>query len=297
MRNNKILFDESTYNQIYNSENSFGSTYGEHRESLELDVHEFHQIRKCCSEYNVDLCVTPFDPPSVDACEKLGIDVYKVASFDLGNIPLLELIASKNLPVVISAGGGLIRHVEASLGCLNKINKDIALLHCVSLYPCPPEALKLNKISEYKKAFPDLTIGLSDHFNGILSGPLAYSVGARVFEKHVTFDRSSKGTDHAFSLEVDGFRRFARDINRAKEMLSQTYSESDGQEPVFKKLGKSVIAAQDIDCDTVITSMHVSGRIIRPSIVPVRDMQNVLGMRTTRKIHKGEYIDYSMLYE
>ena len=113
----------------------------------------------------------------------------------------------------MSTGGGNIQQIIDSVNSIKRYHSNISVLHCVSKYPCPPHEMQLNKIIKLKDLFPDLKIGISDHFNGILSGPIAYMLGARVFEKHVTFDRSLKGTDHPFSLEPDGFRKFVGILN------------------------------------------------------------------------------------
>jgi len=106
MRNNRILFDDLVYNDLYNSENSFGSTYGEHREALELDYSSYLALRERCSHCKVDFIVTPFDEISLSACISLEVNALKVASFDLANIPFLDKIAKTCIPVVISSGGG-----------------------------------------------------------------------------------------------------------------------------------------------------------------------------------------------
>ena len=106
-----------------------------------------------------------------------------------------------------------------------------------------------------KKQFPDVTVGLSDHFNGILSGPIAYMMGAKVFEKHVTFNRAEKGTDHSFSLEPEGFRKFTRDIHRVPKMMKPKNDSSLGKEPVFMKLGKSIVANKNLNQDAIYESL------------------------------------------
>ena len=125
--------------------------------------------------------------------QKVDVDIL-VASFDLGNLPLINKIASLGKPVVISIGGGKSDQIKSSVELLLKHDIEISILHCVSEYPCPANHLGLENIKLLKQTFPNIVIGSSDHFNGILSGPVAYMQGARVFEKHVTLDRSSKGT-------------------------------------------------------------------------------------------------------
>ena len=183
--------------------------------------------------------VTPFDKPSLERIIELDVDIIKIASFDLGNLPFIEQICSYNKPTVLSIGGGNMDQIQASVDVLSSLN-DFAVLHCVSEYPCPANRLNLRQISHLKNAFPDVVIGVSDHFSGISSGPVSYMLGARVFEKHVTFNRTAKGTDHAFSLLPEGFRKFVRDIHNTSDMLTEPQDYHLGDEPVFQKLWQKI---------------------------------------------------------
>ena len=136
-------------------------------------------------------------------------------------------------------------------------------------------------------------IGSSDHFNGTLSGPIAYLKGARVFEKHVTLNRASKGTDHSFALEREGFRKFVRDIKRVRHMLPPKSADDLGNERVFKKLGKSLIASRDIKAGEKITLGNLSGRIFNSHFIPVRESNQIIGRVVRRDITEGEPINYS----
>lgn len=135
-------------------------------------------------------------------------------------------------------------------------------------------------------------MGSSDHFNGTLSGPVAYLKGARVFEKHVTLNRALKGTDHSFSLEPEGFRKFVRDIKRVPHMLTPKPNDDLGKEKVFKKLGKSLIAYKDIKCGEKISLDHLSGRIFKTQYIPVRESNKVIGGIAKHDIQKGTPINY-----
>ena len=192
----------------------------------------------------------------------------------------------------MSTGGASEIHVEKSVETLLRHHDKITLLHCVSEYPCPHNRLGLSTITHLCGKFPDLTIGLSDHFNGILSGPVAYMLGAKVFEKHVTTDRSQKGTDHSFALEPEGFRKFVRDIRRVPDMMQKKPKKETGNEQVFKKLGKSIIFARDVDAGTVLTLSDLSGRIFEKTYIPVRESFRLLGSKTKRSHKAGETVNY-----
>jgi N-acetylneuraminate synthase/sialic acid synthase len=291
-RNNKYLFSEEAYNSPYNSENSYGDTYGKHREKLELKPEWLSVLKNECARYNVKFMSTPFDEPSINLLKETDVDIIKIASFDLGNLPFIQRIAALNKPVVLSVGGGKIDQIRSSVNLLlNHIN-DIAILHCVSEYPCEYNKLGLDNIEILKKEFSGCVIGSSDHFNGILSGPVAYMKGARVFEKHVTLNRASKGTDHSFALEPEGFRKFARDLKRVRFMLPPKSVDELGNEIVFKKLGKSLVAFSDIKKGQVISLKDLSGRIFSSQYIPVRESNNVVGKIARFDILKGGVISY-----
>jgi N-acetylneuraminate synthase/sialic acid synthase len=196
---------------------------------------------------------------------------------------------------VLSVGGGNIDQIRASVNVLLDYHDEVAVLHCVSEYPCEYNRLGLDNIEVLLKEFPQCTIGSSDHFNGTLSGPVAYLKGARVFEKHVTLNRSWKGTDHSFSLEPEGFRKFVRDIKRVRHMMQPKPAGELGNERVFKKLGKSLIAYVDIQVGDTITLDSLSGRIFNTQYIPVRESNQVLGCVAKRNISKGEPIQFADL--
>ncbi len=294
-RNNKYLFSQDAYEAEYASENAFAQTYGEHREKLELLPEWLPILKEDCVKYGLKFMSTPFDEPSLDLLCEVGVDLLKIASFDLGNLPFINKIAKTGKPVVMSVGGGNIEQIRSSVGILLDHHDEVAILHCVSEYPCEYDRLGLDNIKLLIREFPECVIGSSDHFNGTLSGPIAYLNGARVFEKHVTLNRAWKGTDHSFALEPEGFRKFVRDIKRVRHMMPPKPAEELGNEFVFQKLGKSLIAACDIQAGEVITLESLSGRIFRKQYLPVRESFQVLGRKARRDIAQGEPIQYADL--
>ena len=194
----------------------------------------------------------------------------------------------------MSVGGGNINEIEASVDILKSLD-DFAVLHCVSEYPCPPDKLNLNQILELKKILPEGVIGVSDHFSGISSGPVSYMLGARVFEKHVTFSHTMKGTDHAFSLLPEGFRKFVRDIKNVPLMVGGELNDQLGKEHVFQKLGKSLIAKKNIARGDVITSDMLGFIIADGDNIPVRESYNIIGQKALVNILAKELIKPGMI--
>lgn len=289
-RNNRYLFSEEAYLAPYTSENAFAETYGEHREHLELKPEWIPIIRDECHKHGVKFMSTPFDEPSLELLLELDVDILKIASFDLGNLPLIARIAASKKPIVLSVGGGNVEQIKSSVECILQRNDDLAILHCVSEYPCEYNRLGLENIQKLMAAFPHSVIGSSDHFNGTLSGPIAYMMGARVFEKHVTLNRAWKGTDHSFALEQDGFRKFVRDIKRVRHMIPSKPKSDIGNEQVFKKLGKSLVALTDMNAGDLLSYENLSGRIFSKQFIPVRESNTVIGRKIRRSLAKGEPI-------
>ena len=196
----------------------------------------------------------------------------------------------------MSIGGGNSEQIRSSVRIFEKYKTELVILHCVSEYPCEYNRLGLDNITKLKSDFPSHLVGLSDHFNGTLSGPIGYTKGARVFEKHVTFNRSWRGTDHNFALELDGFRKFVRDIKRVRHMYSVKDDGSLGKEPVFAKLGKSVIASKDINKNELLNIDNLSSKIFKKIVLPVREVENILGKKAKNPIKSGHPISYDDLY-
>ena len=296
-RDNRYLFDKESYDKVYNSENSFGNTYGAHREFLELSKDNVRQLRDLCKLEGVLFMSTPFDEVSLEFLCDIDTDILKIASFDLGNLPFLYRMISKRKPLVLSCGGGRVSHIHKTIDFLIAHGADFCVLHCVSKYPCPAEDLGLKQIEELQKTYPQVVIGLSDHYASIVSGPVGYMLGARVFEKHVTFDRSQKGTDHSFALGPRGFENFVRDINNASKMNAMPNMESVGDEPVFKKLGKSIAAYKQLKKGDTLTLESLRGRIFAKQGIPVRESHKLLGKQLLRGIDEGEMITWDDINE
>ena len=291
-RNNQYLFSKDAYEADYASENAFADTYGAHREKLELKPEWLPILKEDCVKYGVKFMSTPFDEPSLKLLEQIDVDILKLASFDLGNLPFINRVAKLGKPVVMSVGGGKIDQIRSSVEVLLNHHNEVTILHCVSEYPCEYNRLGLDNIEALIKEFPGCTIGSSDHFNGTLSGPVAYLKGACVFEKHVTLNRAWRGTDHSFALEPEGFRKFVRDIKRVRHMMQPKSADDLGSERVFKKLGKSLSAYVDIQAGDKITLDNMSGRVFNSQYIPVRESSQVIGCVAKKNIVQGEAIQY-----
>lgn len=196
----------------YNSPHSFGKTYGEHREVLELDDEEHFEVYKHAKTYNLDFVETLCAPGCLSIFKLFSPDRLKVASRDLTNIPLLEALAETKVPIIISTGMAGKPELDGALNAITKYHEKISILHCVSQYPTEPKNVNLRTITYLRKNYPKYTIGYSDHTIGIATPVAAVAMGAKIIEKHITIDRKMKGTDQAGSLGPDGVYRMVRDL-------------------------------------------------------------------------------------
>jgi sialic acid synthase len=268
-RDNRSLFTGDFYDQPYNSENSFGDTYGEHREALELGRDDYVELRDHAASLGILFFATAFDTPSADFLAELGVPAVKIASGDLTNTPLLRHVAGLGLPVIMSTGGGTMDDVERAYETLAGGTDQIAILQCTAGYPPAWEELNLRVIETYRERFPDTVVGLSSHDSGIAMALAGYMLGARVIEKHFTLNRAMKGTDHAFSLEPTGMRKLVRDLQRARLALG------DGKKGVYdsevapvRKMSKMLVAARPLPAGHRLEATDVAVRSPGDGLAP-----------------------------
>ncbi len=289
-RDNKNLYTEKVYNKIYDNEDSFGLTYGEHREFLEFGRSEYLELKKCAQENKVEFMCTAFDFQSVDFLERLGISSYKIASGDLTNTPLLEYIARLKKPIVLSTGASTIKEIRASYETILKYHDQLCLLHTVCSYPTEYEDLNLRVIQKFKKEFPEAIIGYSGHDNGILAPVIAYLLGASVIEKHFTINHAWKGTDHKFSLEPEGLRKQVRDLRRVDICLGDGSKQLLEVERAAKdKMGKSLYAASDLPGGRIIEKEDICIKSPGGGLPP-NLLHTVLGRKIKRPIGRETMI-------
>jgi sialic acid synthase SpsE len=240
------------YHAPYDGEHSFGATYGEHRLALELSPAEYRHLadRVRYNEWCFTLFATACDATSVDDLESaINPPLYKVASRDLDNLPLLDYIARLGKPVILSAGMAREGDIERALDTVRCHHDQVVLMVCTSEYPTPNEHVGLWRVEEWRKRYGVL-IGMSDHTPGIVAAQAAACLGACVVEKHVTLSRAMKGTDHAASLEPAGLERLVRNI-RIQEQMMRHYSPVECTEAI-RKLGRSLVTTRAIAAGEVI---------------------------------------------
>jgi sialic acid synthase len=294
-RDNRGLYTRAAYNKPYDNENSFGATYGEHREFLEFGMNEYRELQRYAAELGVDFFATAFDMASADFLGELGMPAFKIASGDVKSIPLLKHVASFGKPIVISTGGALFDDVQRAYDTIMAINPQLGILQCTAGYPAAFEELDLRVVSQYRERFPGAVVGYSGHDNGIAMPVAAYVLGARIVEKHFTLNRAMKGTDHAFSLEPVGLRKMVRDLERTYKALG------DGQKKIYDsekapiiKMGKSLVVARDLPAGHVLTKDDIVMKSPGGGIPPY-ELDNILGRITLKALYEDDFLSLEML--
>jgi N-acetylneuraminate synthase/sialic acid synthase len=294
-RDNRELYTRAGYEKPYENPNSYGETYGEHREFLEFGRDEYQELIEYAREIDVTMFATAFDFNSADFLQDLDMPAFKLASGDLKNIPLLTHIARFQKPMILSTGGGTMEDVNRAYDAIMPINQQLCLLQCTAGYPAEFDELNLRVITTFRERFPDITVGLSSHDNGIAMAVAAYMLGARVVEKHFTLNHTWKGTDHAFSLEPIGFRKLTRDLARLKvaigDGVKRTY---DSEVAPIIKMGKKLVAARDLPEGHTIRREDIAIKSPGDGLQPF-EIDKVIGRATRRTVSADDDITFEVL--
>ena len=244
----------SQMNRPYDNPNSFGKTYGAHRQFLELSDEAHFEVYKYAKSLGVDFVETLCAKGCLSMLRLFTPDRLKVASRDLTNLPLLEALAETRIPIILSTGMAGKKELDEALAVITKYHNDIAILHCVSQYPTEPDNLNLLTIRYLQKHYGQYTIGFSDHTIGIAAPIVAVGMGAKIIEKHITIDRGMKGTDQKGSLGPDGVRRMVRDIRLAEHWMGTEDLYIDRSVAASKvKLERSIASNKDLEVGHIIT--------------------------------------------
>jgi N-acetylneuraminate synthase/sialic acid synthase len=294
-RDNRGLYTRAAYNKPYDNENSFGSTYGEHREFLEFGLKEYTELQRYARELGIDFFATAFDVASADFLAELDVPAFKIASGDVKSAPLLEHVARFGKPVIISTGGALIDDVQRAYETLMAINPQVGILQCTAGYPASFDELDLRVIEQYRERFSGAVIGYSGHDNGIAMPVAAYVLGARIVEKHFTLNRAMKGTDHAFSLEPVGLRKMVRDLQRTHKALGNGCKKIyESEKSPIVKMGKSLVVARDLPMGHVLGPDDIVMKSPGGGIPPY-ELEKVIGRVTLRALHEDDFLSFEVL--
>jgi sialic acid synthase len=240
-RDLKEELSKSEWTRPYDSPHSFGTTYGAHRQALELSDVQHLQLYEYARSKGLEFGETLCAIGCLSLLQLFKPAFLKVASRDLTNLPLLEALAETGIWMIMSTGMAGARELDDALAVVTKHHKRITILHCLSQYPAEYRNINLLTIPYLKEQYPEFQIGYSDHSIGIMIPTVAVAMGAEVIEKHVTLDRNMKGSDHQGSLGPDGIYRMLRDIrNLELAMGNKGIFQSDAVIGTQKKLERSL---------------------------------------------------------
>ena len=252
------------------------------------------ELKAEADRVGIDFLSTPFDTTSVDFLEEMGLEFYKIASFEMIDLPLIEYVASKGKPIIMSTGMSTVEEIREAVETVYKTgNRQLVLLKCSSAYPADPEDMHLSTIADMQKRF-DLPIGLSDHSMGSLSAVTAVALGAKVIEKHFCLSREIENPDASFSMTPAEYKAMVQDIRATEAALGNpTYGVSKQEESsmVFRR---SIFAVKDICKGEELTRENT--RIIRPGYgLKPKYHKDILGMKADRDLERGTPISFGVL--
>lgn len=244
------------------------------------------KLQKVALDLGLDFFSTPFDLPGVDFLEKMDVPIYKIASFEINDIPLIRYVAQKHKPIIISTGVGDESDIRLALEtCFKEGNHDVSLLKCTSEYPATYEQANLLTIPDMKQRF-GVRVGVSDHTMGCLVPTVAVALGAEIVEKHFILSRAQGGVDSAFSMEPQEFKEMVQNIRDVEKTLGEVhYDITDRQ----RQKRRSLYAKTDIRQGDIFTEMNIGS--FRPGFgLSPQYMDQLVGKKAKRDIQRGDVL-------
>ncbi|MBL7085872.1 MAG: pseudaminic acid synthase [Candidatus Cloacimonetes bacterium] len=244
------------------------------------------KLKKLAEDLDLVFLSTPFDKTAVDFLEEMNVPIYKVASFEITDIPLIEYIASKGKPIIMSTGIATLSDIEVAVNACREMGNDqITLLKCTSAYPAPIKEANLRTIPNMKETF-NVTVGLSDHTIGAIVPIASVALGAKVIEKHFILDKSIDSPDAAFSMEPNEFKNMVKSIREVENALGTVnYSLSEKVKKNLK-FGRSLFVVKDIKKGEKFTKENL--RSIRPGYgLEPKYFKDVLGKHASCDVYRG----------
>ncbi len=250
-------------------------------------------IKTEAEKVGLDFLSTPFDKTSVDFLNDIGVEFYKIASFELVDIPLLKYVASKGKPVIMSTGMSTLSQICDGVDAIkNNGNPQLVLLRCASAYPAVTEEMNLKTISHMSELFC-VPVGLSDHSMGSVGAVTAVALGAKVIEKHFCIDRSIENPDASFSMEPSEFKQMVQDIRQAEMAIGKVHYGITKQEETNLVFKRSIFCIKDIKEGEALSEDNI--RVIRPGFgLEPKYYEQLIGMKAACNIKRGTPIDAGM---
>ncbi len=256
---------------------------------------EWHaELKELAEKLGLVFFSTPFDKTAVDFLEELNVPIYKIASFEITDIPLIEYVASKGKPVIISTGIATLSDIEEAVNACRRVGNDqIVLLKCVSTYPTPLEDVNLRTIPNMAETF-GCPVGLSDHTLGISVPIAAVALGARVIEKHFILSKDIDSPDREFSLTPDEFKEMVKAVREVEKALGKVTYELTEKMKKSREFARSLFVVKHMKKGEVFTEENVKS--IRPGYgLHPKYLKDILGKRARKDIEKGTPLSWDLI--
>ena len=269
-----------------------GSQHDSYSRLDSFEREQYVQLIQICDKYGVVFMSTPFDNELADMLADIGMQGFKIASGDVNNVPFLEHIAKKNLPILLSTGACEIEDIKRAVEVIESAGCDqIAILHCTLCYPTKPEDANLSALLDLKKKFPDYILGLSDHTLGTIVPAASVLYGSKVIEKHYTFDKTlPDSADHWLSLNEAELKQLVDDVRELEKAIGHGKKiRLECETPAFKFARRSVVAVKPIKKGVNITDQMLAAK--RPGTgLPPEFIDRIVGSKATRDIAVDELL-------
>ena len=251
-------------------------------------------LKEEADKIGIDFFSTPFDPTAVDFLEEIGLEFYKIASFELVDIPLIKKVAATGKPIIMSVGMATLEEIEEAVTAIrNTGNNQLALLKCCSVYPAIPDNMNLRTIADLKERF-NLVAGLSDHSMGHVAAVTAVALGANIIEKHFCISRDIENPDASFSMEPAEFKNMVQDIRSAEKAMGKVSYELSEAEKNSRNTRKSIFISRDMKKGEKLTPENI--RVVRPAYgLEPKYYEDVMGKRIKKDVTFGTPLSFDLI--
>jgi N-acetylneuraminate synthase/sialic acid synthase len=293
-RNTEALLTRAGREAPYTGPNSFGPTYGEHRDALELSADDLAALKERAEALDMVFFASAWDEPSLAEMIDLDPELLKISSAELVNLPLVRKMAASRIPLIVSTGMSSIADIQAALDEIRQVHGDVVLLHCNSRYPCPEEQIGLPVMQALRETF-DLPVGYSGHERGMGPSVASVALGACVVERHFTLDKSMRGTDHQVSLtpgELALMVTMIREVEKAVLIKGKTVFPEE--QAAAKKLRKSIVFARDLPAGHVLAEADLTTKCPGDGVSPVH-WDEVLGSTLSVPVQHEQQLRWELL--
>jgi len=293
-RDNEALLTKEGRAAPYTGPNSFGPTYGEHRDALELSINQMALLKEYSESLGLVFFASAWDAPSLDQILDLDVELLKISSAELVNVPLVRTYAASEVPVILSTGMSGLEDIDVAMAEIRACHDNVVLLHCNSTYPCPEDQIGLPVMDSLRERY-NVPVGYSGHEKGIGPSVGAAALGACVVERHFTLDKTLKGTDHQASLEpreLEAMVSMIREVEQAIKVKGKMVFPKE--QSAAKKLRKCIVFSRDLPAGHVLTEADLTTRCPRVGVSPVH-WDEVVGAVVKKSVKHEEPVQWDTL--